>query len=105
MKLRRAILRISQEDLAIQSGVSTGYIANIETGRNFPSSEVIMKLCTAMKIEPWKLFIDPQKQEFGYSKNEISQIFDMAKSFILGELPNDYNSTKNLLNYNKDLKQ
>ena len=102
MKIRRAILRMSQEDLAAQADVSAGYIANLETGRNFPSSEVIMKICSAMKIDPWKLFTDPQKQEFGYSKSEISQIFDLAKSYVLGELPNDYVPSKNLLNYEKD---
>ncbi len=63
LRVRRAILGISQEELARRANLSSGFIANLETGRNFPSSKAILKIASAMKMEPWKLFIDPQKQE------------------------------------------
>lgn len=99
LKIRRAMMRISQEELADLSGVSAGYIANIETGRSFPSTTVLLKLSRALNVEHWKLLVDPRKDEIAYSKEEISQIFDRAKSYVLGELPNNYDSPRNLLNH------
>ncbi|MCE5257353.1 MAG: helix-turn-helix domain-containing protein [Spirochaetaceae bacterium] len=98
LKIRRAMMGISQEDLAELAGISSGYIANIETGRSFPSTKVLLKLSQAFKIEHWKLLVDPQKDEIAYTKEEISQIFDQAKSYVLGELPNSYLPPRKLLN-------
>jgi len=97
LKIRRGIMRISQEDLAELSGVSAGYIANIETGRNFPSTRIWLKLSQALHIEHWKLLLDPSKDEIAYTKDELSVIFDRAKHYILGDLPVRYTAPRNLL--------
>lgn len=102
LKIRRAILRLSQEDLADRAEVSAGYIANIETGRNFPSTAVFLRLSGALGVEPWKLLLDPQKDEIAYTKEEVSDIFDRAKRFILEELPSNYSRPRKLLDYGDD---
>ena len=92
LKIRRAMLGISQEELAEKAGISPGYVANIETGRSFPSTTVLLRLSAAFNVEHWKLLMDPQNDEINYSKEEISRIFDRAKEYVLGELPNNYST-------------
>lgn len=86
------MLGISQEELAEKAGISPGYVANIETGRSFPSTTVLLRLSAAFNVEHWKLLMDPQNDEINYSKEEISRIFDRAKEYVLGELPNNYST-------------
>lgn len=97
LKIRRAMMGISQEELAERAGISPGYVANIETGRSFPSTKVLLRLSAAFGVEHWKLLMDPQKDEIAYTKDEISQIFDRAKSYVLGELPTSYLPPRKLL--------
>jgi transcriptional regulator with XRE-family HTH domain len=102
LKIRRTIMRLSQEDLAELSGVSAGYIANLETGRSFPSTRVLLKLSKAFRVEHWKLLMDPEKDEIAYTRDELSVIFDRAKSYILGDLPAPYRAPRILLDSSED---
>jgi transcriptional regulator with XRE-family HTH domain len=47
---------LSQMQLAEYSGISLGYIAEIETGKKFPSIGVIEKIAIILKVEPYFLF-------------------------------------------------
>jgi transcriptional regulator with XRE-family HTH domain len=102
LKIRRAIMRLSQEDLAELSRVSAGYIANLETGRSFPSTKVLLKLSKAFRVEHWKLLMDPEKDEIAYTREELSMIFDRAKSYILGDLPTPYSAPRILLDSSEE---
>jgi transcriptional regulator with XRE-family HTH domain len=42
--------------LAEYCGISTVYISEIETGKKFPSINVIEKIAVVLKIEPYLLF-------------------------------------------------
>ena len=84
LKLRRAALGISQETLAELSGLSPGFIANLETGRSFPSSAVLLRIAGALKVEHWRLLEDPGKVEISYTKSELTLLWDRAKDLILG---------------------
>lgn len=75
---------MSQEELAQRADLSPGFIANIETGRNFPSSKAILKISAALKVEPWKLFLDPQKQDAFFTREEIFQWFEDSRKRLLG---------------------
>ena len=48
---RRKLLRITQEELADISGVSTAFIKKIEEGRGNPSISTLEKLLDAMGME------------------------------------------------------
>jgi transcriptional regulator with XRE-family HTH domain len=85
LKVRRAILRISQEELAELSGVSAGFIANIETGRSFPSTKVWLKLSEAFHVEPSKLVENPEKVDTSYSKEEFINYIDRAMKMFVNE--------------------
>jgi|BenlonsequeITSRD_1030534.scaffolds.fasta_scaffold00004_182 transcriptional regulator with XRE-family HTH domain len=51
----------SQSSVAEKCGLSTNYIAGLESGRRFPSPATIDKLCVALEIRPYELFYDPMK--------------------------------------------
>jgi len=44
--------------LAESCETSPSYIGEIETGRKFPSTEMIEKIAETLRIEPYHLFID-----------------------------------------------
>jgi len=67
----------SQMKLAEFCDTAPSYIGQIETGRKFPSMEMIEKMATVLRIEPYLLFKKPQE-------NNISQ--DIENLFPL--LPN-----------------
>jgi len=104
LKIRRAVMRLSQEELAELTGLSSGFIANMETGRSWPSSETLFKLSAALGVDHWKLLVDPKKQGVAYTKEELSMLLDRAKSYILGDLPPSYAASRQLLGDGEDRK-
>jgi transcriptional regulator with XRE-family HTH domain len=46
----------ARAELAENCNTSPGYIAEIEMGRKFPSTEVIERIAEALRIEPYRLF-------------------------------------------------
>ena len=74
LKKNRRNCGFSQEKLAEMTGVSTHHIAMIETGRNFPSIELIECIANSLNIEAYELFIDKTystKTEFELLRHEI----------------------------------
>jgi transcriptional regulator with XRE-family HTH domain len=57
LKENRQRLNISQPKLAELAGLSTRYIASIETSRKFPTPDVLERLAKAFGIESHELFI------------------------------------------------
>jgi transcriptional regulator with XRE-family HTH domain len=54
----------TQEKLAEIVGISTHYLAMLETARNFPTSDTLERLCAALEIPVYELFItDPSPRE------------------------------------------
>lgn len=102
LKTRRAIMRISQEALADLSGLSAGFIANLETGRSYPSSISLFKLSQALKVGHWKLLEDPKNNEVLYTREEMLMFWERAKADMLGDLPSSYTAPRQLLNNNED---
>ena len=49
---------ISQIKLSEYCDTSPGYIAEIESGRKFPSPEMIDKIAQALRIDPYMFFIN-----------------------------------------------
>lgn len=49
---------LSQMKLADYCNTSAGYIGEIETGRKFPSTEMIEKIAEILKVEPYHFFKD-----------------------------------------------
>lgn len=56
LKRARSKRHISQNTLATRAGISTGYLAEIETCRKFPSAEVLQGLADGLQCHPGLLF-------------------------------------------------
>jgi len=50
----------TQEKLAETVGISTHYLAMLETGRNFVTSETLERLAAALEIPVFELFVNEQ---------------------------------------------
>jgi transcriptional regulator with XRE-family HTH domain len=63
VNLRRArqAKKLTQEDLADRSGLSSRYLGSIERGKVSPSVTVLGRLAEALRIEPAEL-IKPQRR-------------------------------------------
>jgi transcriptional regulator with XRE-family HTH domain len=92
LKSFRAARGWSQAKLAEKTGTSTQYIGMIETKMKFPSSDMIQKLASALKIDPAELFyreIDPQTMRKNAQKAVIE---DFGEAFCA--LINDFIAEK-----------
>ena len=81
---------------------TTSYIGHIETGRKFPSMELIEKMAETLKIEPYHFFINRIKQgdnidtEKVYPKlpksmkNEIKDQMDLSISEVINGILSRY---------------
>ena len=56
LKAYRKLRGISQMQLAELCSSSTGYIGEIESGKRFPSVNMIERIAVALEIESWHLF-------------------------------------------------
>ena len=56
LRQERKKSKLSQLELAVESGVSQNMIAYIETGKRTPTINTVIKLCNAMNISPAILF-------------------------------------------------
>ena len=61
LKRFRAILKISQLDLANRIELSPNAISDIEKEKKFVSEETIVKLASFFKVEPYRLFLPREK--------------------------------------------
>ena len=79
LKQERERLGLSQMALAYESDVSQNMITYIETGKRTPTLNTILKLCTAMKINPSVLF--PQNTDL--SKDDIKRtIIELINQYM-----------------------
>jgi len=78
LKKKRRICGFSQEKLAEMTEVSTHHITMIETGRNFPTTELIERIANALNIKAYELFME----ETGSAKIE----FERLRSDIKGDI-------------------
>jgi transcriptional regulator with XRE-family HTH domain len=56
LKQNRRKLGMTQEELAEKAGVSTHYIAMIETCKKYPKPDMVELIAKTLEIEPYKLF-------------------------------------------------
>jgi len=96
----------SQMKLAEHCNTAPSYIGQIETGRKFPSMEMIEKMAYILRIEPYHFFKNPKDNNFNLEteslfpripnsmktqiKNQIKAQMDLSTNEILNEILNKY---------------
>ena len=72
----RILRRMSQMDLALEAGISQGYLAMVESHQKIPTITTIFKIAKALNIAPASLFQMPD-----VDKQQITaQIIDLIQS-------------------------
>jgi len=92
----------SQMKFAEHCNTTTSYIGHIETGRKFPSMEMIDKMAQILRIKPYHFFIDRTEQNIDIKtdntypklpismKNEIKALIDLTIIEGINEILNKY---------------
>jgi transcriptional regulator with XRE-family HTH domain len=62
---RRAVLGLTQDELASKGDVTRSTLANVECGRSFPSIVAYIKMCEAMKVDAGPFLRSPQCEHCG----------------------------------------
>jgi transcriptional regulator with XRE-family HTH domain len=62
----RKAKKISQEKLAKHTGLDRTFISLIENGKRNPTFTTILKICSALEIEPSELFSIYEKKDPNY---------------------------------------
>ncbi len=58
LKTLRAYRNLTQEGLAEAAELSKNYIAEIETGKKYPSASAHLKLARALGVKPYQLLLE-----------------------------------------------
>ena len=78
LKAHRQRWGFSQADLAERSGISVGFVGDIEVAVKFPSAEVLEKLAQALHIRPYQLLLTPSDamafQDWLERRNRIDEL-------------------------------
>ena len=62
IRKQRTFLRLSQEQLAIRSGLHRTYVSDVERGARNPSIKTIEKIAQALHVPVVKLFEENQRR-------------------------------------------
>ena len=74
---------LSQMKLADYCNISPGYIGEIESGRKFPSTEMIEKIAVILRTEPYLFFKNPKENSFiSNSEKQFSGLPHSVKNQI-----------------------
>ena len=63
---QRKAKKISQEKLAKLAGLDRTFISLIENGKRNPTFTTILKICSALELEPSELFSIYEKKDLDY---------------------------------------
>ena len=86
----------SQMKLAEHCDTAPSYIGQIETGRKFPSMEMIEKMASILKIEPYHFFKEPKDSR---TNTEMESLFPRLPNSMKTQIKTQINlSTSEILN-------
>ncbi len=71
--------RLSQQQLAMRSGISQQAVSNLETGKSSPSAYTIQQLAAALRVSMSELLEDDKKSPTANSDGELEDIIDRVR--------------------------
>jgi transcriptional regulator with XRE-family HTH domain len=86
MKIYRAYLGITQADLAGKSGLSVGYIGEVEIGRKFPSPEKLEAIASALGLRPFRLLMGPNDVTDAMGPDAVFETGEKMKKRLVDEI-------------------
>ena len=82
LKENRRRLGITQPELAKLAGMSTQYLAMIETARKFPTADILERLAAALGINPHELFFVAGSPERAMEQLQQSILANMDRVMV-----------------------
>ena len=82
MKRRRALLAISQMELADRADISAGYVGEVEMGRKFPSPEILERIAKALGVRPYRLLMGAEDVADAAGADAVYDAADKIKERI-----------------------
>ena len=82
IKRFRNRLGLSQLHLALELGISTTFLSDIETGKKWVSAQTLAQLAKALKIEIYELFKPEQNIKDDVSAAVARHLDDVDEAFI-----------------------
>lgn len=82
IKRFRSRLGLSQLHLALELGISTTFLSDIETGKKWVSAQTLTRLAKALKIEVYELFKPEQNIRDDVSAAVAKYLDDVDDTFI-----------------------
>jgi transcriptional regulator with XRE-family HTH domain len=79
MKLYRKVRGFSQSKLAERVNTATNYIAMIESGKKFPSPQMLENIASALEIDSPELFSLKPSQVDSLMKFQLDMLADIEK--------------------------
>ncbi|MCL2335902.1 MAG: helix-turn-helix domain-containing protein [Firmicutes bacterium] len=82
IKRFRNRLGLSQLNLALELGISTTFLSDIETGKKWVSAQTLAQIAKALKIEVYELFKPEQTVKDDVSAAVIKYLDNIDETFI-----------------------
>lgn len=82
LRALRQRIGLSQADLAEEIKVSQSHIAQLESGKRFPSAQTLEKLASALGVEAFELFVGPEQMENASDKEGLIRRLEMMRRNI-----------------------
>ena len=82
IKRYRSRIGLSQLHLALELGISTTFLSDIETGKKWVSAQTLSQLAKALKIEVYELFKPEQNIRDDVSAAVAQYLDDVDEAFI-----------------------
>jgi len=82
IKRFRGRLGLSQMNLALELGISTTFLSDLETGKKWVSAQTLSNLAKVLKIEPYELFKPEQNIRDNTSLLITQYLDDVDEVFI-----------------------
>jgi transcriptional regulator with XRE-family HTH domain len=86
MKKHRALLGLSQAELAERAGISAGYVGEVEMGRKFPSPEKFEALAKVLGLRPFQLIMGPEDVTDAMGPDAVYETAEKLKKRLSEEI-------------------
>ena len=80
LKNLRKKQKITQQNLSVQVGINYRQLSKIESGSHFPSFQTLEKICLALNIVPYELFICPMINNSSDYESELLLSDEICKN-------------------------
>ena len=84
LRYYRTKAKYSQLAFSELINITPNYLNAVENGKNFPSPEVVQKICDILNIQPYQLFLEqPEALSSTHSPPEVQQTITRLRQNLL----------------------